>query len=140
MAIFPRLAAKLLQRLCHERECQDSVQEHQGIPILLSQLHCDNVNLLLPVVQCLIHMCTNPEANKEIRQMGGIPTILALLRFVAYAHLMSFNVYLYNLLLKWKVSLKCIYLFNTYLHATETFLFKQVVCFFMPFYKRLPKS
>ena len=75
-----RLAAKLLQRLCHERECQNSVQEHQGIPILLSQLHCDNVNLLLPVLQCLIHLCANPEANKEIRQMGGIPTILALLR------------------------------------------------------------
>jgi hypothetical protein len=80
--VFCRLAAKLLQKLCHERLCQEAVQEHQGIPILLSQLHCDNVNLLLPVLQCLIHMCTHPEANKEIRQMGGIPTILALLRSV----------------------------------------------------------
>ncbi|XP_056007896.1 serine/threonine-protein kinase Nek10-like isoform X2 [Ostrea edulis] len=80
-SLSKKLAAKLLQKLCHERLCQETVQEHQGIPILLSQLHCDNVNLLLPVLQCLIHMCTHPEANKEIRQMGGIPTILALLRF-----------------------------------------------------------
>ncbi|XP_061186179.1 serine/threonine-protein kinase Nek10-like [Saccostrea echinata] len=79
-SLSKKLAAKLLQRLCHERSCQELVQEHQGIPILLSQLHFDNVNLLLPVIQCLIHMCTYPEANKEIRQMGGIPTILSLLR------------------------------------------------------------
>ncbi|XP_062606120.1 serine/threonine-protein kinase Nek10-like isoform X2 [Saccostrea cucullata] len=79
-SLSKKLAAKLLQRLCNERSCQESVQEHQGIPILLSQLHFDNVNLLLPVIQCLIHMCTYPEANKEIRQMGGIPTILSLLR------------------------------------------------------------
>lgn len=131
--IFHRLAAKLLQRLCHERLCQDSVQEHQGIPILLSQLHCDNVNLLLPVVQCLIHMCTNPEANKEIRQMGGIPTILALLRFVAcpdhFFSSLSFNVYSYNSLLNWK-SVKNAYLFTYYHHSTETFISKQVVCLY----------
>lgn len=132
MAIFHRLAAKLLQRLCHERLCQDSVQEHQGIPILLSQLHCDNVNLLLPVVQCLIHMCTNPEANKEIRQMGGIPTILALLRLVAWAYFfsfLSFNIFIY-ILHYWKVSSNCVFLFNFNLHTTKTFISKQVVCLY----------
>ena len=72
-----RLAAKLLQELCKEATCREMVQCHDGVPVLISQLHCDNVNLLLPLMWCLVQICEDPNASKEVRQMGGIPLILS---------------------------------------------------------------
>ncbi|XP_052096230.1 serine/threonine-protein kinase Nek10-like isoform X1 [Mytilus californianus] len=74
-----KLAAKLLQFMCQDTLSRDSVMIHDGIPILLSQLHSDNVNLLWHVVWCLAQLCEDPVASKEIRQIGGIPLLLSLL-------------------------------------------------------------
>lgn len=74
-----KLAAKLLQFLCQDTLSREMVLMHDGIPILLSQLHSDNVNLLWHVVWCLAQLCEDPVASKEIRHMGGIPLLLSLL-------------------------------------------------------------
>ncbi|XP_021370218.1 serine/threonine-protein kinase Nek10-like isoform X3 [Mizuhopecten yessoensis] len=77
--VAKRLAAQLLKSLCHDFQSREMVRSYDGIPILLSQLHCDNVHLLLPVVWCLVQLCEDPTASKEIKQMGGIPLLLSLL-------------------------------------------------------------
>ncbi|XP_069111066.1 serine/threonine-protein kinase Nek10-like isoform X4 [Argopecten irradians] len=74
-----KLAAQLLKLLCHDCQSREMVKLYDGIPILLSQLHSDNVHLLLPVVWCLVQLCEDPNASKEIKQMGGIPLLLSLL-------------------------------------------------------------
>lgn len=79
-----KLAAKLLQFMCQDCASREMVMMHDGIPILLSQLHSDNVNLLWHVVWCLAQLCEDVIASKEITQMGGIPLLLSLLHDRAF--------------------------------------------------------
>ncbi|BFZ02359.1 hypothetical protein BsWGS_05398 [Bradybaena similaris] len=77
--ISKKLAANLLRLLCSDPRTRDYVKLEDGVPILLSQLHSDNVSLLWHVVWCLVLLCEDVECRDDIRQMGGIPLILSLL-------------------------------------------------------------
>ncbi|KAL3832242.1 hypothetical protein ACJMK2_023902 [Sinanodonta woodiana] len=78
-SLSKKLAANLLRLLCQDVQSREMVKDHDGIPILLSQLHSDNVNLLWHIVWCLVQLCEDPDISKDIRQTGGIPLLLALL-------------------------------------------------------------
>ncbi|KAL5007557.1 hypothetical protein ScPMuIL_016363 [Solemya velum] len=68
-----KLAANLLRILCQDSQTREMVKLYDGIPILLSQLHSENVNLLWHVVWCLVQLCEDQEISNDIRQMGGDP-------------------------------------------------------------------
>ncbi|XP_048237261.1 serine/threonine-protein kinase Nek10-like [Haliotis rufescens] len=74
-----KLAASLLRYLCADAQSRDLVRLYDGVPILLSQLHSDNVNLLWHVVWCIVQLCSDTDTSSDIRQLGGIPLLLSLL-------------------------------------------------------------
>ncbi|XP_046580410.1 serine/threonine-protein kinase Nek10-like [Haliotis rubra] len=74
-----KLSASLLRYLCADAQSRDLVRLYDGVPILLSQLHSDNVNLLWHVVWCIVQLCSDPDTSSDIRQLGGIPLLLSLL-------------------------------------------------------------
>ena len=48
--LFCRLAASLLRTLCHEEQVREQVKICDGVPMLLSILHYDNLKLIWNVV------------------------------------------------------------------------------------------
>ncbi|XP_068413457.1 serine/threonine-protein kinase Nek10 isoform X6 [Eschrichtius robustus] len=75
-----RLTAELLRLLCAERQVREQVKLYEGVPILLSLLHSDHLQLLWSVVWILVQVCEDPETSVEIRIWGGIKQILHILR------------------------------------------------------------
>ncbi|XP_059145403.1 serine/threonine-protein kinase Nek10-like [Physella acuta] len=77
--ISKKLAANLLRLLCADSQAREQVKIEDGVPLLLSQLHSENVSLLWHIVWCLVLLCEDADCRDDIRQLGGIPLILALL-------------------------------------------------------------
>ncbi|XP_065740862.1 serine/threonine-protein kinase Nek10 isoform X4 [Phocoena phocoena] len=75
-----RLSAELLRLLCAERQVRQQVKLYEGVPILLSLLHSDHLQLLWSVVWILVQICEDPETSVEIRIWGGIKQLLHILR------------------------------------------------------------
>ncbi|XP_029099769.1 serine/threonine-protein kinase Nek10 [Monodon monoceros] len=75
-----RLSAELLRLLCAERQVREQVKLYEGVPILLSLLHSDHLQLLWSVVWILVQICEDPETSVEIRIWGGIKQLLHILR------------------------------------------------------------
>ncbi|XP_066861973.1 serine/threonine-protein kinase Nek10 isoform X6 [Kogia breviceps] len=75
-----RLTAELLRLLCAERQVREQVKLYEGVPILLSLLHSDHLQLLWSVVWILVQICEDPETSVEIRIWGGIKQLLHILR------------------------------------------------------------
>ena len=78
------LAAVALQNLCSVPATKELLSHYDGIPLLLSILHSDNVELLWQVVWCLVLLSSDTETSNEIRITGGIPLLLSLLQYVQY--------------------------------------------------------
>ncbi|XP_064647699.1 serine/threonine-protein kinase Nek10-like isoform X2 [Lineus longissimus] len=74
-----KLAANLLRTLCADSQAREMVKIYDGIPLLLSLLHSDNIKLLWNVVWCLVQLAEDQDASNDIRTMGGIPLLLSLL-------------------------------------------------------------
>ncbi|XP_041365130.1 serine/threonine-protein kinase Nek10-like [Gigantopelta aegis] len=74
-----KVASDLLRLLCADSQSRDMVRIYDGVPILLSELHSDNVDVLWNVVWCIVQLCEDPDSSNNIRQMGGIPLLLSLL-------------------------------------------------------------
>ncbi|XP_041478407.1 serine/threonine-protein kinase Nek10-like isoform X1 [Lytechinus variegatus] len=74
-----KLAASLLKVLCLEEQVREQVKIFDGMPILLSILHSDNISLLWNVVWCIVQLSQDQDASNDVRSMGGIPLLLALL-------------------------------------------------------------
>ncbi|XP_071485306.1 serine/threonine-protein kinase Nek10-like [Diadema antillarum] len=74
-----KLAASLMKVLCQEEQVREQVKIFDGMPILLSLLHSDNINLLWNVVWCIVQLSQDLDASNDVRMMGGIPPLLALL-------------------------------------------------------------
>ncbi|XP_078571956.1 serine/threonine-protein kinase Nek10-like isoform X1 [Branchiostoma floridae x Branchiostoma japonicum] len=73
------LAARLLRSLCGDSQAREQVKIYDGVPVLLSLLHYDSLNLLWNVVWILVQLCEDPDMTNDIRLMGGIPLLLSLL-------------------------------------------------------------
>ncbi|XP_078702991.1 serine/threonine-protein kinase Nek10-like isoform X3 [Branchiostoma floridae x Branchiostoma belcheri] len=73
------LAARLLRSLCADSQAREQVKIYDGVPVLLSLLHYDSLNLLWNVVWILVQLCEDPDMTNDIRLMGGIPLLLSLL-------------------------------------------------------------
>ncbi|XP_072042766.1 serine/threonine-protein kinase Nek10-like [Amphiura filiformis] len=74
-----KLAASLLRTLCQEEQVREQVKICDGVPMLLSILHYDNLKLIWNVVWCLVQLAEDADTSNDIRLMGGIPLLLALL-------------------------------------------------------------
>ncbi|XP_065740861.1 serine/threonine-protein kinase Nek10 isoform X3 [Phocoena phocoena] len=79
-SLAERLSAELLRLLCAERQVRQQVKLYEGVPILLSLLHSDHLQLLWSVVWILVQICEDPETSVEIRIWGGIKQLLHILR------------------------------------------------------------
>ncbi|XP_066861968.1 serine/threonine-protein kinase Nek10 isoform X1 [Kogia breviceps] len=79
-SLAERLTAELLRLLCAERQVREQVKLYEGVPILLSLLHSDHLQLLWSVVWILVQICEDPETSVEIRIWGGIKQLLHILR------------------------------------------------------------
>ncbi|XP_077978280.1 serine/threonine-protein kinase Nek10-like [Glandiceps talaboti] len=81
-----KLAASLLRVLCADCQVREQVKVYDGIPILLSLLHCDNLKLLWNVIWCIVQLSEDADTSSDIKMMGGVPVILSILhdrKFVA---------------------------------------------------------
>ncbi|XP_078355562.1 serine/threonine-protein kinase Nek10-like, partial [Oculina patagonica] len=74
------LAAGLLRILCADSSIREQVKVFDGIPICLSLLHCDNLKLLWNVVWIIVQLAEDADSSNDIRVLGGIPLLLALLQ------------------------------------------------------------
>lgn len=74
------LAAGLLRILCADSNIREQVKVFDGIPICLSLLHCDNHKLLWNVVWIIVQLAEDADSSNDIRLLGGIPLLLALLQ------------------------------------------------------------
>ncbi|NXP14944.1 NEK10 kinase, partial [Thinocorus orbignyianus] len=75
-----RLTAELLRLLCAETQIKQQVKMYEGVPVLLSLLHCDHIKLLWSIVWILVQVCEDPETSAEIRIWGGIKQLLHILQ------------------------------------------------------------
>ncbi|XP_010582679.1 PREDICTED: serine/threonine-protein kinase Nek10 [Haliaeetus leucocephalus] len=75
-----RLTAELLRLLCAESQVKEQVKMYEGVPVLLSLLHCDHIKLLWSIVWILVQVCEDPETSVEIRIWGGIKQLLHILQ------------------------------------------------------------
>ncbi|NXE03682.1 NEK10 kinase, partial [Lophotis ruficrista] len=75
-----RLTAELLRLLCAESQVKEQIKIYEGVPVLLSLLHCDHIKLLWSVVWILVQVCEDPETSVEIRIWGGIKQLLHILQ------------------------------------------------------------
>ncbi|KAK7110811.1 serine/threonine-protein kinase Nek10-like [Littorina saxatilis] len=79
--ISKKLAANLLRLLCADPQSRETIKSYDGVPVLLSQLHGDNAQLLYHVVWCLVQLCEDdPDCSALMRHMGAIPLLMALLQ------------------------------------------------------------
>ncbi|XP_070565235.1 serine/threonine-protein kinase Nek10-like [Ptychodera flava] len=72
-------AASLLRILCADSQVREQVKIYDGVPILLSLLHCDNLKLLWNVIWCIVQLSEDPDISSDIKTMGGVPLILSIL-------------------------------------------------------------
>ncbi|XP_010292780.1 PREDICTED: serine/threonine-protein kinase Nek10, partial [Phaethon lepturus] len=74
------ITAELLRLLCAESQVKEQIKMYEGVPVLLSLLHSDNLKLLWSVVWILVQVCEDPETSVEIRIWGGIKHLLHILQ------------------------------------------------------------
>ncbi|XP_050419048.2 serine/threonine-protein kinase Nek10 [Patella vulgata] len=77
--VSKKLASNLLCLLCRDQASAEKIRDYDGIPVLLSQLNSENLNLLWHIVWCLAQLCEDSKTSTEIRLCGGIPLLLSLL-------------------------------------------------------------
>ncbi|XP_074540311.1 serine/threonine-protein kinase Nek10 [Halichoeres trimaculatus] len=74
-----RMGAELLRLLSTVKQVRDQVRELEGLPVLLSLLHCQHLTLLWSVAWVLVQLCEDPDTRTEIRSWGGVQQLLRLL-------------------------------------------------------------
>ncbi|XP_006813980.1 serine/threonine-protein kinase Nek10-like [Saccoglossus kowalevskii] len=74
-----KLAASLLRILCADSQVREQVKIYDGVPILLSVLHCDNLKLLWNCIWCIVQLSEDADISSDIKTMGGVPLILSIL-------------------------------------------------------------
>ncbi|XP_019958985.2 serine/threonine-protein kinase Nek10 isoform X1 [Paralichthys olivaceus] len=74
-----RTSAELLRLLSPVRQVRDQVRELEGLPVLLSLLHGQNLKLLWSLTWVLVQLCEDQTARTEIRSWGGVQQLLRLL-------------------------------------------------------------
>ncbi|XP_048580078.1 serine/threonine-protein kinase Nek10 isoform X2 [Nematostella vectensis] len=74
------LSANLLRILCADSSIREQVKVFEGIPICLSLLHYDNLKLLWNLVWIIVQLAEDPDSSNDVRLLGGIPLLLALLQ------------------------------------------------------------
>ncbi|XP_042561426.1 serine/threonine-protein kinase Nek10-like [Clupea harengus] len=74
-----RMCAELLRLLCPVRQVREQLKACEGVPVLLSLLHAENLKLLWSVVWVLVQLCQDPDASAEIRSWGGVQQLLRIL-------------------------------------------------------------
>ncbi|XP_038135505.1 serine/threonine-protein kinase Nek10 [Cyprinodon tularosa] len=77
--ILKRMSAELLRLLSSDQHVRDQLKELEGVPVLLSLLHCRNLKLLWSVTWVLVQLCEYPDNRAEIRSWGGVQQLLRLL-------------------------------------------------------------
>ena len=85
-ASFRVLAAELLVPLLSERTFLKDVVLHDGAGALLSAVNTEDSALQLPLLRALERLAAHPESAAEIRQVGGINVLLALLGSSRVSH------------------------------------------------------
>lgn len=80
---------ELLRLLSPVQQVRDQLRELEGLPVLLSLLLDDQINLLWSVTWVLVQLCQEPEARAEIRIWGGVQQLLCLLH--RFARLVNKN-------------------------------------------------
>ncbi|EDO29162.1 predicted protein, partial [Nematostella vectensis] len=80
------LSANLLRILCADSSIREQVKVFEGIPICLSLLHYDNLKLLWNLVWIIVQLAEDPDSSNDVRLLGGIPLLLALLQGKALHH------------------------------------------------------
>lgn len=73
------MCAELLRLLCPVRQVREQLKACEGVPVLLSLLHAENLKLLWSVVWVLVQLCQDPDASAEIRSWGGVQQLLRIL-------------------------------------------------------------
>ncbi|KAI4886710.1 hypothetical protein NFI96_026802, partial [Prochilodus magdalenae] len=74
-----RLSAELLRLLCPVPCVREQVCQCEGVPVLLSMLHADDLKLLWSVVWVLVQLCQDPHTSALIRTWGGVQQLLHIL-------------------------------------------------------------
>ncbi|KAF7662268.1 hypothetical protein LDENG_00239160 [Lucifuga dentata] len=74
-----RMSAELLRLLSPVRQVRDQLRDLEGLPVLLSLLHCQHLKLLWSVAWVLVQLCEEPDTRTEIRSWGGVQQLLRLL-------------------------------------------------------------
>ncbi|XP_018596074.1 serine/threonine-protein kinase Nek10 isoform X1 [Scleropages formosus] len=75
-----QVCAELLRLLCPSRQVREQMRALDGVPVLLSLLHSDHLQLLWSATWVLVQLCEDPEAAAEIRLWGGPQQLLRILR------------------------------------------------------------
>ena len=76
---FKQIAAELIELLLCERTFLQDTILHDGTAAILSMLHTEDVNLQMPLLRILQRLTEFANCVKEIRQVGGINVLLAVL-------------------------------------------------------------
>uniref|UniRef100_A0A3B4EIG5 Protein kinase domain-containing protein n=1 Tax=Pygocentrus nattereri TaxID=42514 RepID=A0A3B4EIG5_PYGNA len=74
-----RLSAELLRLLCPVPCVREQVCQCEGVPVLLSMLHADDLKLLWSTVWVLVQLCQDPHTSALIRAWGGVQQLLHIL-------------------------------------------------------------
>ncbi|KAL0984816.1 hypothetical protein UPYG_G00147330 [Umbra pygmaea] len=74
-----RMSAELLRLLCPVQQVREQLRECEGVPVLLSLLHGENLKLLWSIVWVLVQLCEEADTSAEIRTWGGVQQLLRLL-------------------------------------------------------------
>ncbi|XP_047196734.1 serine/threonine-protein kinase Nek10 [Hippoglossus stenolepis] len=74
-----RTGAELLRLLSPVQQVRDQVRELEGLPVLLSLLHGQNLKLLWSLAWVLVQLCEDQTTRTEIRSWGGVQQLLWLL-------------------------------------------------------------
>ncbi|XP_066500485.1 serine/threonine-protein kinase Nek10 [Hoplias malabaricus] len=74
-----RLSAEMLRLLCAVPRVREQLCQCEGVPVLLSMLHADDVKLLWSSVWVLVQLCQDPHICTLIRTWGGVQQLLHIL-------------------------------------------------------------
>lgn len=75
---FKTLAAELIEVLLRERTFLKDVVVHDGMAAILSALHSHDVQMQVSLLRSLEQLAEHVDCAKELRQLGGINVLLAL--------------------------------------------------------------
>ena len=79
---FQILAGDLLDVMCASAECRTEVRMQGGVRVLVNLLlaSATDEELLMPVLRCMASLAVDEGSSRELRQLGALPLLLALLQ------------------------------------------------------------